>query len=180
MLSRTAAVAHQHKLPALLAGDWNLTPATHIYHWLIHRRLERQFWYKYIRPADENKGAVTAGSKPEDERWDATEEKTVMELEQQHSRYVDMQRLLDRSQSLPLLASAYSSYTSLVPPLPPQPYCDWQGEPPYTNYTGGWKGTLDYVFVLRHTAEQQQQQSSAGGVEVESGECVRAARFGSV
>ena len=170
LLSRTHAVAQLHKLPALLAGDWNLTPSTHIYHWMINRRLERQFWYKYIRPAADGKlkGEGTVGSKPEDERWDETEEKSVLELEQQQERFSDMQRLLDRSNSIPLLASVYSSYTSLVPPMAPLPFCDWEGEPPYTNYTNGWKGTLDYVFVMRDTAEQQhQQQQSTEGVQVE-------------
>ena len=170
LLSRTHAIAQQHRLPALLAGDWNITPSTHIYKWLVSRRLEQQYWYKYVTPVEneKEKGEDTVGSKPEDERWDESEEKSVLALQQQHERYDDMQRLLDRSRSLPLLASVYSSYTSLVPPLPPQPYCDWTGEAPFTNYTGGWKGTLDYCFVMRDgTAGQQQKQRSTDGVGVE-------------
>ena len=168
LLSRTHSLAQQHQLPALLAGDWNITPTTHIYNWLVNRRLEQQYWYKFITPTqnDQDRADGSASSKPEDEQWNEAEEKAVIE-QQQRERYGDIQRVLDRSAALPLLTSAYSSYTSLVPLLPPQSYCDWAGEPPYTNYTAGWKGTLDYVFVMRDTAEQQQQQSSVASVGVE-------------
>ena len=166
MLSRTHALASQHNLPALLAGDFNLTPATHIYSWLTTRRLEEMYWYKYAAPVKISKDTEeTGGSKPEDEQCDEAEEKRVIEQhaqERYQQRRSDMQRLLDRSLALPLVTSAYSTYTSLVPPLPPQPFCDWTGEQQFTNFCG-WKGTLDFVFVM-HDSERQR---SEGGVAVD-------------
>ena len=170
LLQRVHDTALQHKLPALLAGDYNLTPATHIYSWLVTRQLERQFFYKYISPPErdtQDNGEATVGSKPEDEQWDEADEKSVAEQRQHDARYRDIEQLLERSASLPRLTSVYSSYSSLVPPIAPQPYCNWQGEPAYTNYTGGWKGTLDYVFVMSTDTAQQQQSGGTAGVEVE-------------
>jgi mRNA deadenylase 3'-5' endonuclease subunit Ccr4 len=46
---------------------------------------------------------------------------------------------------LPSVESVYRSYTHLVDSSPPAP---WTGEPPYTNITSEWKGTLDYVSLL--------------------------------
>ena len=176
LLTRAHSASQQHHFPFMLAGDWNITPSTHIYNWLLTRQLERQYWYKYVKPVRNNNGKYEepTPSKPEDERCDEAEERAVLGQEQQsrHERFEDMQRLLDRSQSLPLLASAYADYTSLVPPFPPQPYCDWQGEPPFTNYTQGWKGTLDYIFTARRREEQQQQLATdadnVAQVEVDS------------
>lgn len=64
------------------------------------------------------------------------------------------------SKKFPILHSIYSNYTSLVPSdrkssiekSMSQPYCRWKGEPPFTNYTVGFKGTLDYLFVPSSSA----------------------------
>ncbi|KAJ3086211.1 hypothetical protein HK102_013412 [Quaeritorhiza haematococci] len=76
--------------------------------------------------------------------------------------------MISRIQSLPRLHSAYMNYRDVdkehtVNPnwLPltadasaakaTNPYAivgeGWQGEPSYTSFTGGWKGTLDYIFL---------------------------------
>jgi len=48
------------------------------------------------------------------------------------------------SHEFPLLESVYGNYVQLtgVPP-----HKDWHGEPPFTNFTERWAGTLDYIFI---------------------------------
>lgn len=73
-------------------------------------------------------------------------------------RLSEVKAVLHHSKQLPLLQSLYANYAQIVPAdaqgslarSQASSYCRWSKEPPYTNYTQKFKGTLDYIFLPVH------------------------------
>lgn len=70
-------------------------------------------------------------------------------------RLEEVKAVLHHSRALPILHSVYAGYDRVAPAdtrdslkkSQSSAYCRWTGEPPFTNYTDKFKGTLDYIFM---------------------------------
>jgi len=93
-------------------------------------------------------------------------------------RLAEVKKALHHSRQLPLLKSLYQSYPQIVPEdvrpsveaSQASSYCRWKSEPPYTNYTQKFKGTLDYIFLPVHNRcmdlpSERQSESQASDEE---------------
>ena len=153
----------------LLCGDYNISPNAIIYQYLTTKSIAENLKYKFYTPPHHgrSRGEVTTvsgeASKPADELYDAEDQLQFQTNEASMRRMTALSTLLNSAQSLPRLQSVYRHYTDIIPDdirssvesSLKQPYCAWTGEPPFTNYTAGWKGTLDYIFTFASSDEQR-------------------------
>lgn len=145
-IQETFEISKKYKTTAIMAGDFNATPNSAVYHFLTKRNLPREQMLKLLTPLDHYDPDInnlfkvveqSMGSLPPNYR--------EPKLEQDFIRLSDAEELLKRSQNVPLLVSAYKDYTSLDKTIIPSPI--WNGEPPYTSISK-WSGTLDYLFTF--------------------------------
>jgi len=144
LIEQTVDFNKTFNFPVILCGDWNMTPNSSVYKALTEGIIcedkisDFYFSLEVMENANVNvaKGlAAVTNDKP-----------SPKQEEFNHKRREAVQKIIMASKStLPLLESMYKNYTTITNHYYPEPKY-WDGEPPYTNVTESWKGTLDYIF----------------------------------
>jgi RNA exonuclease NGL2 len=134
-------LSEKHKLPFVLCGDFNLTPDSTLYQILTQGKpkeghLDNFTYFEEYETSHSKDDVPPPTYTPEQTKIHEARIEHVLD-------YIKVER-----SKLPLLRSVYSNYQLLAPnaysTLPAPPYT---GEPPFTNFTDSFKGTLDYIFV---------------------------------
>lgn len=134
----------------MYCGDLNTTPDDLLYKYLVNRYIDESQYQKFLTPERQYS-------------------KTPTSVEQQqlnaNKRLYELNNLLQQSHTLPVLQSSYAHYTHIIPDsilqhtkhtIQSNPdWCLHIGEPPFTNYTQGWKGCLDYIMTVRSNDHKQ-------------------------
>jgi len=149
LLNRLISVNSSLGYPCIVCGDFNSAPDTNIYRFLTQHLIPEDQFARFLLPTDHNDPDSNHLTKIVSSSIDGTlsqeyKNRTV-KSPSEVLRIQQLKELLENSKKFPLLKSAYSNYTDLDKSMTPSKY--WNGEPAYTSYAG-WKGTLDYIFLL--------------------------------